>query len=250
VKRPAFQFYPADWRKDPALSSCSLAARGLWIELLCVAHESDDYGHLTVNGNAMTDVQIARSVGEAVGVVKRLLTELEHAGVFSRDVNGAIFSRRMERDERIRSTRAECGKMGGNPVLLNQNLNRRLNQNLNRRLNQPLNRKDKQASKLAPTPSVSASSSASELQNRDSEFIPRSVASGTPELSTGPNVALEKTSRSTAKVNGVGQRWDDPSYVAASAQTLGIQHRQGESQGAFRDRVFAAAQAQRRGATA
>jgi len=31
-KRPAFQFYPGDWRRDTALQSVSLAARGLWIE--------------------------------------------------------------------------------------------------------------------------------------------------------------------------------------------------------------------------
>ena len=30
MKRPAFQFYPSDWRKDMALQSCSVAARGLW----------------------------------------------------------------------------------------------------------------------------------------------------------------------------------------------------------------------------
>lgn len=143
MKRPAFQFYPADWRKDPALSACSLAARGLWIELMCIAHEADQYGVLTVNGKPMSNAQIARMVGETPKALERLLTELEEAGVFSRNEEGAIFSRRMVKDEAIRSVRAEAGKKGGNPSLLNQKDNHLL----------------KQTGKQSPTPSSSSSSS-------------------------------------------------------------------------------------------
>jgi hypothetical protein len=44
MKRPSFQFYPADWRKDANLRRCSPAARGVWMDVLCVLHDSDDYG--------------------------------------------------------------------------------------------------------------------------------------------------------------------------------------------------------------
>ncbi len=117
MKRPAFQFYPADWRKDPSLSTCSLAARGLWIELMCIMHEATPYGVLAVNSKPMTDVQIGRAVGEPVGAVQELLHELESSGVFSRDEDGAIFSRRMLRDEEFRNQRASYGALGGNPKL-------------------------------------------------------------------------------------------------------------------------------------
>jgi len=129
VKRPAFQFYPADWRKDPALSSCSLAARGLWIELMCIAHESEDYGHLSINGKPMSAAQIARMVGEAPSVVAKLLKELGDAGVFSTTEQGCIYSRRMVADERIRNIRADAGRLGGNPNLLIQKDNHLLKQN-------------------------------------------------------------------------------------------------------------------------
>lgn len=146
MKRPAFQFYPADWRKDPALSTCSLAARGLWIELVCIAHESDEYGVLSIAGKAMTVQQIARAVGESPAVVQKLLAELEDSGVFSRNEQGCILSRRMVRDEHIRNVRADAGRLGGNPNLLKQ--------------------KDKQSAKQtdnqSPTPSSSSSSSSSE----------------------------------------------------------------------------------------
>lgn len=120
MNRPSFQFYPADWRKEPSLSSCSLAARGLWIEMMCAAHESDEYGVLAINGKPLSNVQIARIVGETPAVVAKLIKELEDSGVFSRRQDGAIYSRRMVKDEHIRNVRSAAGKMGGNPNLLAQ----------------------------------------------------------------------------------------------------------------------------------
>lgn len=113
MKRPAFQFYPADWRKDMALQSCSVAARGLWIDCMCIAHECEPYGHLTVNGNAMTAAQIGRHTGLSARECQALLDELEQAGVFERTDKGVIFSRRMVRDEALREQRAEIGRQNG-----------------------------------------------------------------------------------------------------------------------------------------
>ena len=131
MKRPSFQFYPADFRKDPALSTCSLAARGLWIDLMCIAHESEIYGVLSINGKPMTPQQIARSVGESVSAIIKLLDELEGSGVFSRNESGCIYSRRMVKDERLRNTRAEAGRLGGNPNLLKQKVKQKVNQSDN-----------------------------------------------------------------------------------------------------------------------
>ena len=44
MKRPSFQFYPGDWQANVKLRRCSLAARGAWIEVLCLLHGSDPYG--------------------------------------------------------------------------------------------------------------------------------------------------------------------------------------------------------------
>lgn len=112
MKRPAFQFYPADWRKDMALQSCSVAARGLWVDMLCIAHECEPYGHLTVNGKPMTAAQIGRHTGLAQRECEKLLQELADAGVSSTTDDGVIFSRRMVRDEDLRNRRAEGGKAG------------------------------------------------------------------------------------------------------------------------------------------
>ena len=113
TKRPAFQFYPSDWRTDPGLRLCSIAARGLWAEMLCIMHEAEPYGHLTLSdGREITIPMLARLVGESRGEVSELLDELGENGVFSRTEHDIIFSRRMVRDEAVRNARAAGGHLG------------------------------------------------------------------------------------------------------------------------------------------
>lgn len=113
LKRPAFQFYPADWRKDLALRKCSLAARGMWVEILCIAHECDPYGTLLHNGEALQADDIAGLVGMcSPREAKSLIDELLRKGVARIDEKGLIYSKRMVEDERIRNARAEGGKAG------------------------------------------------------------------------------------------------------------------------------------------
>lgn len=163
MKRPSFQFYPADWRKDSALQSCSIAARGLWVELICIMHECEEYGVLAVNGRAMTTAQIGRLVGETERSISKLLQELEDAGVYSRDDRGALFSRRMIADERIRTLRSEAGRLGGNPTLLNQKDNCLVKQKDNHESNQSPNQ--------ALTPSSSSSSTTSKSKTKNIAIV-------------------------------------------------------------------------------
>lgn len=149
AKRPAFQFYPSDHRGETGLQLSSLAARGLWSEMLCVMHEGAPYGHLTTAaGHPIEPAQLARMVGESGTTVRRLLGELEDAGVFSRTELGVIYSRRMVRDEHIRTVRAEAGKRGGNPNLTGKHPVKHGGSDLL-----------KQTDKQMPTPSSSSSSS-------------------------------------------------------------------------------------------
>ena len=117
MKRPSFQFYPNDWRADSSLSMCSLLARGLWVELLCLMHELGQkeearYGYLELGGEALKLSQIAKLVGEEEKLVEGLLEELGNASVFSRD-KGVIFSRRFVRDGALREERKQAGSKGG-----------------------------------------------------------------------------------------------------------------------------------------
>lgn len=112
MKRPAFQFYPKDWRNDAALQSCSIGARGLWLECMNLMHECDPYGHLVVNGAPMGASKIARLCGVTPRDYAKLLGELVDAGVPSFTEDGVMYSRRMVRDEQLRNVRAEGGKEG------------------------------------------------------------------------------------------------------------------------------------------
>jgi hypothetical protein len=122
AKMPAFQFYPGDWRKDVGVQSLSFHDRGVWWEMLCLMHESERRGVLVLNGQAMNEEVLARLLGLDKQTFITTLTTLLTSGVASREPEtGAIMSRRMVRDEKLREIRIEAGKMGGNPALLNQN---------------------------------------------------------------------------------------------------------------------------------
>lgn len=117
---PYIQFYPSDWRADQALRVCSLEARGLWIEMLCIMHEASPYGHLLVNGSAATDTQLAALAGTTPARIAELKGELKAAGVFSVTGQGVIYSRRMTQDYKKRRTASKNGKKGGNPNIRNK----------------------------------------------------------------------------------------------------------------------------------
>lgn len=115
TNRPWMKFYPENWRADPTLRMCSLAARGLWIEMICLMHEAPTRGDLIVSGQKVLGCQLAALVGAPVDETEALLSELEAAGVFSRDDEGTIYSRRMRRDEKKSAIGKGHGKDGGNP---------------------------------------------------------------------------------------------------------------------------------------
>lgn len=109
TKRPSFQFYPGDWLEDIGLRASSLAARGLWADMLCFMHQGEPYGHLRKDGRDVTAQDLARMVGAPPRAVRILLAELGVRHVFSRTEEGTIFSRRQVRDEALRQIRAEGG---------------------------------------------------------------------------------------------------------------------------------------------
>lgn len=110
MSRPWMKFYPADWR-DARLRSCSLAARGLWIDLMSYMHEAEPYGHLLIADKAPSIIEIALQLARPVNEVRKAFGELEAAGVFSKTDSGMIFSRRMVRDnERSEEGRRQIAK--------------------------------------------------------------------------------------------------------------------------------------------
>jgi len=81
--------------------------------MMFVAHDSDRYGHLAVDGCAMSPDFISRRCGCSMEQYSTLLAELVAAGVPSVCNDGVMFSRRMVRDAELRKTRAKAGQKGG-----------------------------------------------------------------------------------------------------------------------------------------
>lgn len=99
------------------LRLCSAAARGLWVEMMCIMHDAEQYGSLLVNGRRIDKKQLAGLAGISEKECSALLLELEGNGVFSRDEDGTIYSRRMRRDFEKAIKDQNNGKGGGNPRL-------------------------------------------------------------------------------------------------------------------------------------
>jgi hypothetical protein len=110
-------FYPNDWLEDLELRLCSMAAQGLWINLMCVMDKGVPYGHLTFPEDLiLSRINISREQ------YRELLAELETVretgkSVAYRTEAGVLFSKRMVREEQKRVTNTANGIAGGNPAL-------------------------------------------------------------------------------------------------------------------------------------
>lgn len=135
MKRPAIMFYVSDWRANAKLGRCTFEERGIWIEAMCLLHDSEEYGLLRW---PLKD--IAQAIGcrvtqlrrlQAKGVLKGADTGEQceayvftprHAGKDGEPVTlvkaqpGPIwYSSRMVRDEHIRLKRGLGSRFGEAP---------------------------------------------------------------------------------------------------------------------------------------
>jgi len=89
--RPAFQFYPDLWLTDAGLMACSLAAQGLWINLLCYMWHAQIRGIIHAKGMQALCRADATTFNQ-------LLEELVNNQVCEVGENNAIISRKMHRE--------------------------------------------------------------------------------------------------------------------------------------------------------
>lgn len=88
------------WLSDLQVQLCSLEAKGLWIDMLNLMMESPRVGFLlNPDGSRMGPVQLSHVVRQPVEKVESALAELKNNRVYSVDRKGAIFNRRMVREE-------------------------------------------------------------------------------------------------------------------------------------------------------
>lgn len=114
-KSPGFWFFTGDWLKDSELRFCSLFARGLLVDLLCLMFEAKEQGYLSKpDGSPRGNEEIVAAIsGASIEEKLEALRELESSGVLDRDNRGVLFSRRLARLAEISKTRSKVGSKGG-----------------------------------------------------------------------------------------------------------------------------------------
>lgn len=82
MKRPSFQFYPADWTSSSKLRRCTFEEKGVWIELLILMHDQEEnYGILRWN---------LKEISSIIGCKIKVLRSLIDKGVLKGADEGEI----------------------------------------------------------------------------------------------------------------------------------------------------------------
>ena len=106
IKNHWVKWYWQDYLAETGLRMCSLAARGLWVEMLAIMSMAKRMGCLEIGDKAVDTKMLAKLVNEDENTVQKLLSELEFHNVFSRSKKGTIYCRRLVREADISRKRA------------------------------------------------------------------------------------------------------------------------------------------------
>lgn len=145
------------------------------MDLMCVMHEGEPYGHLATHAGAMSVSYLANYLGIRRSVLVSCMNELEKHGVSSVNSAGFVYSRRMVRDEELRQRRASGGPLSVN----NPNVPRS---------KKDIHQGSGEGSNAVPSPSSSSSSSSS-TSNTEEQIH---TAAAAAECETPPALKLVK----------------------------------------------------------
>lgn len=119
VKNTTIKIDARDWTGDPRIRMVSLAARGLWLECLCLMRTAPRTGYLeTTAGTPVSDGALARIACAQEADITALRRELADNAIPSvEEGTGVWYCRRMA-DEASRSEKCSAAgrKGGGNPA--------------------------------------------------------------------------------------------------------------------------------------
>lgn len=109
-KLPYLDLYTGDWLKDPAVSLCEPATRGIWIDLLCAMHERDRCG--VIAGTREQLARISRCSAVALDHALADLQTTKAAEITERDGKVTVINRRMKNaaDKRRRDAERQAQK--------------------------------------------------------------------------------------------------------------------------------------------
>lgn len=110
----AMPFYVGDWLKCPEVMILPPDIRGLWFDMICYMWGSVERGVMVKPSlKPYTKAEIIDIIGKDCAGTGHWLDVLIDNGVCALRDDGAIYSRRMVKEENIRRKRKEAGKKGG-----------------------------------------------------------------------------------------------------------------------------------------
>lgn len=124
TNQPYLPLYVDDWMNNNKLKICSLSAKGLMIQIMCVMHKSDDYGSVLLKAkfkqknDLIKDfaLQVSKLCNSSYEEVYPSLQELIEEGVLKIE-NESLNCSRMMKDFAVSKSRAENGKKGGSETV-------------------------------------------------------------------------------------------------------------------------------------
>lgn len=106
-RNPVLPLYTGDWKKDPELSKCGPATRGIWVDMLCAMHENRSG---IIDGTAEQLARICRCTPEELAVAVKELHETKTARVTVCHKNVTVECRRMTREHKERKSSSDRQK--------------------------------------------------------------------------------------------------------------------------------------------
>lgn len=111
------------WMSDPFLRLCSPETRGLWIDILCLMHQSEERGFLMLKSEILSEQNLRKILNFPKKKFEFCMQELTHFEIIKKDEKGRLYSKSMVDAQSLSEKRRQSGKLGGNPklkILVNQ----------------------------------------------------------------------------------------------------------------------------------
>jgi len=118
---PWFKFNPADWLTNIDLRSCSCAARGTLVDLMCLAHRHESYGTIMSFDTPSDRKKIAKSLSISIRTFDKHLADLLQMQRICVSNDGHMYIKRMINDHAKASKDSKNGSKGGNPAVMGVN---------------------------------------------------------------------------------------------------------------------------------
>jgi hypothetical protein len=113
-KHPYLPLYTGDWKKDPELSNCSPATRGIWIDILCTMHDSDA---ASLTGTIDQLSRQARCSNSEMLMAVCELRDTRTALVVDHQGKYTLSCRRLLRKQALSKIRSKSGSKGGSTTV-------------------------------------------------------------------------------------------------------------------------------------